>query len=120
MPCPDPHPWVKENVIPHLGALPIAPEMGYARKLLAQKLNTFLLQCKDEVYIIADWPEDIKHFCDALILRRGVMAGIPTINMKVVRGLPRTTGHSTTPHNALEDARALRTCYYEVYSGLGP
>ena len=58
----------------------------------------------DKVHIVADWPEDIKHFCDALIIGPGMRLNTPPLTMEVLR----IDAQSTLPHNALHDARGIR------------
>jgi hypothetical protein len=99
------HPWVETNVIPVLFKNP------YGSKLDAQrKLAKFLTEnaVDNEITIVADWPEDIKHLCDFLLTGPGTCLSIPNIIMIIDRvNLPSTTEYSLTPHNALEDAKAL-------------
>jgi hypothetical protein len=58
----------------------------------------------DTIHIIADWPEDISHFCNALLTGPGTRLNTPRLTMEVRRDLH---GDSKIPHNALEDARAI-------------
>ena len=58
----------------------------------------------DTIHIIADWPEDISHFCNALLTGPGTRLNAPRLTMEVCRDLH---GDSKIPHNALEDARAI-------------
>lgn len=98
--CGDPHPWVAEHVMPILGQMPISKER------FQQKLQTFLNQYVD-IHVIADWPEDIKHFCESLITGPGYRLNTPPLTMEVVR----IDSGSELPHNALWDARAFRDEY---------
>lgn len=95
--CERPGPWVAEHVIPILGrdAIPL--------KLFQTLLVQFLFSW-DRVHLIADWPEDIKHFCDALIVGPGVRLDTPPLTLEIVRD----DTVSQMPHNALWDARAMR------------
>ena len=63
----------------------------------------------DDIHIIADWPEDIAHFCAALIVGPGERINTPLLMMSVVR----IEGVSKIPHNALEDAKGLRLAIQE-------
>jgi hypothetical protein len=96
--CADPSPWVKEHVMSVLVELPIAYE--HFQEDLAEYLAQF-----ERVNIIADWPEDIAHFCQALITGPGYRMSTPPLTMEVRRDLDAV---SKLPHNALEDARAIR------------
>ena len=92
-------PWVAENVIPHMD--------GLVRKSLAELpfiLQAYLSQF-DTVNIIADWPEDIERFCQAMILKPGYRIDTPPLSFQIVR----VDAVSILPHHALWDAKALRT-----------
>lgn len=100
--CLDPQPWVAENVIPHLG---IEPEPLAS---LRQRLVAYLISDPDP-YIVADWPEDITHLTRLLITAPGFMVPLQRLKFEY-RNFPGfvTSKESKVPHNALEDARALR------------
>lgn len=91
-------PWVAQNVMPILGkpAVPMAE--------FYDRLFRFLDMHKDPV-IIADHPADIGYFANAVITDskgsryKGKWSAIC---------VPDVTYNSTVPHNALEDARAIR------------
>lgn len=92
--------WVFANVVPWLNKDPIDKQVFQA------KLWKFINQWK-EVHIIADWPDDIKYFCMSLVIVPGVAINTPPkLTMQIDRGL--TTETSAIPHNALEDARAIK------------
>ena len=96
--CRNPVEWVQINVMPFLGKTAIdAP-------LFQSKLQKFLQQYK-EIHLIADWPEDIKHFCSALITGPGLCLNHPPITMIIRQDL--SSKDSKLPHNALHDARAI-------------
>lgn len=99
----DCHPWVVKNVLPILLKEPITLEQfehrfwNYIKKY-------------DSLHIIADWPDDIKYFCEVLHTWPGEMMNVPsTFTMEVCRRLP--THKSALPHNALEDAIAFKEAY---------
>lgn len=96
--CPSPKPWVAEHVMPILGAEPVP------RRILEVNLERFLSQFA-AVHVVADWPEDIAHFCQALITGPGFRISTPPLTMEVRRDLDAV---SAIPHNALADARAIR------------
>jgi len=104
VPCENPGPWVKEHVMPILGKPAISVQE------MQRSLQHFLAQF-DKVHIIADWPEDIKHFCDALIVGAGMRIDTPPLTMEVVR---IDFGESKIPHNALCDARGIRDLYLYI------
>jgi hypothetical protein len=98
LPCDNPGPWVAEHVMPIINRHPI-PENWFKHRL-----GQYLVQF-ERVHIIADWPEDIAHFCQALITGPGMRLNTPPLTMEVRRDLDAV---SLIPHNALEDARAIR------------
>ena len=102
------HPWVIENVIPILVKEPINKEQ------FEQRLWNYLSKY-NEIHVIADWPDDIKYFCEVLHTSPGEMMNTPsTFTMEVCRRLP--PHQSVLPHNALEDAIAIKGAYLK---GLG-
>lgn len=96
--CPNPGAWVAEHVMPIIGIGPVS------KHVFAASLQRWLMQF-DVVHVIADWPEDISHFCQALIVGPGVRINTPPLTMEVRRDLDIVP--SAIPHNALEDARAI-------------
>lgn len=86
-------PWVAENVMPKLGkeAIPY--------RKFQESLGAFLNQF-DTVHVIADWPEDLARFCDALITGPGERIDTPNITLEIIR----VDSVSNNPHNALSDA----------------
>lgn len=92
-------PWVAEHVMPILGKAPISAED--ARAHLQRWLSKY-----PRVHIVADWPEDIQHFCEFLITGPGERIDTPRLTMEIRRDIGSDS--SAIPHNALEDARALK------------
>lgn len=98
-------PWVRENVMDrliynHRGDYPIS------RTSFAGALQKYLSQWT-EVTIVADWPDDIKYFCDSLITGPGEAINTPYLNFEI----RRLDINSDVPHNALSDAYAIRKAY---------
>lgn len=93
-------PWVEQHVIPILNKEPVH------KHLFQEKLKDYLFQFS-EIVIVADWPEDIQHFCAALITGPGMRIPTPKMTFVMDPNLPDTSRYSKIPHNALEDARAL-------------
>ena len=58
---------------------------------------------------MADWPEDIAHFCRLLVTGNGEIVDVGRLCFEFLR-LPgfSVAANSRVPHNALHDARALR------------
>jgi hypothetical protein len=97
------HPWVRDNVVPHMFLLP-------ARRSEFQKmLAMYLFKVGPDITIVADWPDDIRYFCESLITGPGERLGfIPNIKFELDFGISYT---SQVPHNALWDARGIREFY---------
>lgn len=98
LPCAKPGAWVAEHVMPILGKPSVT--FGQFQLSLCQWLCVY-----DSIHIIADWPEDITHFCQSLIAGPGMRINTPPLTMEVRRDLDAV---SELPHNALADARAIR------------
>jgi hypothetical protein len=95
-------PWVKENVVPHLILLP------QSRIKFQQGLAQYLWEI-GECVIVADWPDDIRHFCESLIIGPGMSLNmLHNIKFELDFGIEY---ESLVPHNALHDARAIRDAY---------
>ena len=62
-------PWVKDNVIPHL----VLPRVSHNE--FQNNLANYLWEV-GEVTIIADWPDDIRYFCESLITGPGMMINV--------------------------------------------
>lgn len=101
VPCERPGSWVAANVMPILGQPPVS--MGYLQMVLQDWLAVY-----DSLHVVADWPEDIEHFCRALIVGPGLRINTPPLTMEVRRDLD---GVSQLPHNALADAKANRLAH---------
>ncbi len=106
VPCDAPKSWVAVNVMPRLFQDPIPFDTMQSR------LEAWLLQF-DRVHIVADWPEDIEHFCAALITGPGERLNTPPLTMEVRRDLNAV---SRIPHNALADAEANRAAHLAMES----
>lgn len=98
LPCECPKPWVAAHVMPILQKAPID------KNEFQRKLQAFFAKYA-AVHLVADWPEDIQHFCDVLITSPGYRLNTPSLTMEIRRDLDAV---SDLPHNALEDARAIR------------
>ena len=89
--------WVADNVVPKLGQ----PAISFG--MFQVSLEKFLSQF-DSIHIIADWPEDIVHFCTLLVTGPGNRLNTPPLTMEILR----VDSVSDNPHNALADAHGLR------------
>lgn len=99
--CQHPTPWVEGHVMSVLNKAPIE------RSAFQQKLATFLSGYRI-AHVVADWPEDLAHFCNILISGAGRRLVTPPLSMALCTDLQF---QSRIPHNALEDARALAKAY---------
>lgn len=95
--CPHPKSWVKEHVMPILGKAPVS--MAEMQISLHEWLSQY-----DEIHVIAGWPEDIAHFCNALITGPGTRIDTPPLTLEVIR----IDADSAMPHNAYYDALGVR------------
>ena len=101
--------FVQKHVVPVIDIPGATPE-AIPYNMLPYALSEFLFQY-GIVHLVADWPDDIKYFCEALITAPGERVNTPEMIMQIVR----EDGEPEVPHNALSDARALRNVYNEVY-----
>jgi len=108
--CPNPVDWVAEHVMPVLGKHPTP--LGEAQ----QGLEAFL-GAHDGVHIIADWPDDLVHFCRFLITGPGQRLDTPPLTLEIRRDLDAVP--SAAPHNALADAIALRLSHQALEAQSG-
>ena len=94
-------PWVRDNVAPHLVLAPCTHHE------MQQALADYLWNTgASEITIVADWPDDIRYFCQALITGPGMMV---TLLNHITFDLDLHINYtSQVPHNALHDARAIR------------
>lgn len=105
--CPNPKDWVKKHVIPILN------KEAISHSLLKKKLGDYLDKFTD-VEIIADHPEDIRFFCDSIILGGKERMKTPPIKISILTDL--TAKRAQLQHNALSDAYALRIDYRLKYT----
>lgn len=105
LPCENPGAWVAQHVMPILRQQPVS------RAAFSRSLYLWLAQY-DAVHVIADWPEDIAHFCESLITGPGERINTPPLTMEIRRDLDLIP--SAVPHNALDDARAIRASHIHI------
>ena len=95
-------PWVAEFVMPHLYTAPGGEDVEPVSDMILRERLQRYLNRYEEVEIIADWPDDIRHLCGVLITKPGWMINLPTaFRFTLNRSL---SGVSQIPHNALYDA----------------
>ena len=108
--CSDPlHPWVERNVVPYLDSVPFAQTSPRMPRRKASEALAAYLALDPEPELIADWPDDIAHFCQLLMTGPGTMVAVPPLRFRLVSLVGFSpAANSAVPHNALHDARALR------------
>ena len=91
-------PWVEKHVIPFLNKEPEPMDV------VQRELGEYL---KDAKEVIADWPEDIAHLCKLLITGPGMRLRCYD-RLSFIIDASLDSSLSRIPHNALEDAIAIR------------
>lgn len=108
---PEIHPWVEQNVIPYLRFVPPGVDNQLSRQHAAQHVEAYLANDPDPL-IIADWPDDLAHFCQLLLTGPGEMIEINRLRLELINGAGfSAAANSKVPHNALHDARAFKDFY---------
>jgi hypothetical protein len=106
--CRKPGPWVAQNVMPILDC-PGAEPIWIDQEDFGHAIAAFLVKDKEPPTIVADWPDDIRYFCQALITGPGEMVAIRLAAFHMIRVDAYPTDlPGAVQHNALWDARALR------------
>jgi hypothetical protein len=101
--------WVRENVMNCLDKEPITIEKFQVK--LYQYLMEYSEYGREPLTIVADWPDDIKYFCESIITGPGT--SIPTpVKMNFVLDRSLSSEKSKVPHNAYHDAVAIMKDYY--------
>lgn len=110
LPLPDEvHPWVARHVVPFLHNVP--PHLDdRLTHIEAGRAVAAYLEGDRAPEIVADWPDDIAYFCRLLMPSPADVVLTASILFHYYRtpGF-KTAAASKVPHNALHDARALRT-----------
>jgi hypothetical protein len=100
-------PWVAENVMPVLSTRQLSPEEFRGEFLM-------FISCYENCEIICDWHTDAEHFCTMLAGRDyGSSLDFPCM-IRILRTPPGAPAPAAIPHNALQDARALRDWYEPI------
>lgn len=111
------HPWVARHVVPYLSTSSPGLHANMSKLDVGEELARYLAHDARPV-IVADWPDDIAYFCSLLTTTPGDMVNVGPIDFQLLRtpGFS-TAANSRVPHNALHDARALRTFVLEEEEG---
>lgn len=105
LPCINPTSWVLNHVISILDKHPI--DLKEFQNNLFHFLNHY-----EKLHIVADWPEDFSLFLNTLILKQGVCMMTPKLTMELWQNPKNLETDSKIPHNALQDALALKRIYF--------
>lgn len=98
---PEPRIWDKwcfENVLPVLNKAPVESYADF-RLAFLEFLRGF-----DTPTIVADWPADILHFCKVMLGDNHTQSVMRACHIEMIA----CDYQSAIPHNALEDARAIK------------
>jgi hypothetical protein len=100
--------WVRDNVVPQLFNAPTNVTIETPANEFSLHIRGFLMDDPAPI-ITADWPEDIAHFCNAMIVTPGSVICLPTLRFDLIAlDSPIPPLDSSKQHNALWDARSLR------------
>ncbi len=100
-----PEEWVRDNVIPVLG-----DSTRLSRQVAARRLEYYLNDIESPL-LVSDWPADIVYIADLMITSPGRMIKLDKCSFCFINSDFKTADASKIPHNALEDAIALRDFY---------
>ena len=108
-PPEQPDPWVARHVLPRLDSVPAGIEVrGVDQAAGARAIWGFLEEDRSPE-IVADWPDDIRCFCQALLITPRTMPPFERLRFDVRRTDPSFTSlPGAVRHNAWWDAMALR------------
>lgn len=99
--CDNPVAWVAENVMPVL-------KKRRTTLLRMQRSLAHWLARYTCIHVIANWPADLAHFSQVLLVGPSSRLVVPPLTLELVEDLEFS---SKGPHNALADARALRSAH---------
>lgn len=103
-------PWVAENVVPILDAVPDGAALKpyrVDRGIAALGLSNWLRNDPDPI-IVTDWPDDIRYFCELAITGPGLMINVKSLKFEMHRVDAYPTAlMGAIQHNAWWDAQAL-------------
>ncbi len=102
-------PWVSRNVLPKLTRLPPEIEVRHVGQADGARAIAAFLDGDRDPEIIADWPDDIRLLCSALMLGPGATVLLDRLRFEILRVEPYPTDlEGAVEHNAWWDAMALR------------
>ncbi len=107
--------WVADHVLPVMSANGLSPK-HMDRAKWGFELQR-LLRGDSEITFVADWPEDISHLMQIMMVGRGGMINLPVFNVEMRRvDAYYVNLAGAVRHNALWDAMSLKNLY-EVEMG---
>ncbi len=102
-------PWVAVHVEPHLRAVPNDVEVREVGQIDGARAIAGFLFGDPDPEIIADWPDDVRLFCAALMFSPGRKAPVDRLRFDIRRVFSYPTDVAgAVEHNAWWDAMALR------------
>jgi hypothetical protein len=102
-------PWVERNILPKLRAVPAGVDIRQVGQADGARAIGDFLQGDPDPDVIADWPDDIRLFCEALMLGPGSTVLMERLTFEILRVEPYPTDlEGAIEHNAWWDAMALR------------
>jgi hypothetical protein len=102
-------PWVERHVLPRLASVPASVEPVAVEQRSGARAIAAFLDGDHNPKIIADWPDDIRLLCQALMLGPGSTVLMERIAFEILRVEPYPTDlEHAVEHNAWWDAMALR------------
>ena len=99
-------PWVQEHVMPHLNAVPLMPYLFRA------EFHDFIKRFANPE-IICDWHADAEHFC-RMLAGPDYGTSLDFACRITILNTPPGQPVSEIPHNAMEDARALKRWHQDA------
>jgi hypothetical protein len=106
------HPWVSQNVLPHLMTLPPTDGGVLHYPDFRVSLHEYL-KPRQHCVVYADWPADFGYLMQVMIGPTYNAAWAMPLRLHLIN-TPSGEPKPELPHNALSDARALKKWYLET------
>lgn len=102
-------PFVRDHVQPKLMCVPAGVDIRQVSQADGARAIEAFLHGDADPEIFADWPDDVRLFCHALMIAAGRTAQIDRLGFKIRRVEPYPTDLAgVVEHNSWWDAMALR------------
>ena len=85
-------PWVERNVVPYFESVPDSLRTSRLSRPAAAEALEFFLSGDPDPIIIADWPEDIAHFCSLMVTGPGLMVPLASVRFQLGSPPAQTDG----------------------------